>query len=140
MDNKTLTPAEIAIASFGGVRKLARALNRDPAAVSRWQKSALVPSAAQKPMLEAAWSRLFVPAGPAGDEHDIVVCHGNVIRWFTARVLNNAPENWLEASIANCSVTVVQVRADGSTKLIAFADSGHLPWGMTTYPGVTVEQ
>jgi serine/threonine-protein phosphatase PGAM5 len=73
-------------------------------------------------------------------EHDVVVCHGNVIRWFTAKVLKNDPENWLEASIANCSITVVQVRADGSTKLISFADSGHIPWSMTTYPGVTVEQ
>lgn len=89
--------------------------------------------------LEAAWARLFVPAGKNGDEHDIVVCHGNVIRWFMARVVGNAARNWLEASIANCSVTVVQIRADGSTKLISFADSGHLPWGMTTYPGVVVE-
>ena len=90
--------------------------------------------------LEAAWTRLFVPAGADGDEHDLVVCHGNVIRWFTARVLKNEVQNWLEASVANCSVTVVQVRADGSTKLISFADSGHIPWGMTTYPGVTAEQ
>lgn len=90
--------------------------------------------------LNAAWKRLFVPATAAGDEHDIVVCHGNVIRWFTARVLENEAENWLEASIANCSLTVVQVRSDGSTKLISYADSGHIPWQMTTYPGVEAEQ
>jgi serine/threonine-protein phosphatase PGAM5 len=97
-------------------------------------------AAACEAALEAAWARIFRPAGPAGDEHDMVICHGNVIRWCTARVLGNAPENWLQASIANCSLTVVRVRADGSAKLISFADSGHLPWGMTTYPGVAVEQ
>jgi serine/threonine-protein phosphatase PGAM5 len=90
--------------------------------------------------LEKAWKRLLVPAQAGSDEHDIVVCHGNVIRWFMARVVGNRAENWLTASIANCSVTVVQVRADGSTKLISFADSGHIPWRMTTYPGVVVEQ
>ena len=90
--------------------------------------------------LEAAWARIFRPATADHDEHDVIVCHGNVIRWFTARVLENDPLNWLEASIANCSLTVVQVRADGSTKLISFADSGHIPWEMTTYPGVVVEQ
>ncbi len=90
--------------------------------------------------LEAAWARIFRPATADADEHDVIVCHGNVIRWFTARVLANDPLNWLEASIANCSLTVVQVRADGSTKLISFADSGHIPWEMTTYPGVVVEQ
>jgi serine/threonine-protein phosphatase PGAM5 len=90
--------------------------------------------------LEAAWARLFVPATGDHNEHDLVVCHGNVIRWFMARIVGNDPVNWLEASIANCSITVVQVRADGTTKLISFADSGHIPWGMTTYPGVEAEQ
>jgi serine/threonine-protein phosphatase PGAM5 len=97
-------------------------------------------AAACEAALEQAWARLFVPAGPGGDEHDIVVCHGNVIRWFTARATGNDVINWLNASIANCSVTLIQVRADGSTKLISFADSGHLPWGMTTYPGVEAAQ
>ena len=50
------------------------------------------------------------------------------------------PHAWLGMSIANCSLTVVQVRADGSTKLIAFADSGHIPYEMTTYPGTMAPQ
>ena len=90
--------------------------------------------------LEDAWLRIFRPAEGTADENDIVVCHGNVIRWFMARAVGNASVNWLQASIANCSLTVIQVRADGSVKLISFADSGHIPWGMTTYPGVEVEQ
>ena len=89
--------------------------------------------------LEAAWDRIFRPAA-GGDEHDIVVCHGNVIRWFVTRALEVDPQAWLQMSIANCSVTVIQVRRDGRLKLISFADSGHIPWSMTTYPGVTVEQ
>jgi serine/threonine-protein phosphatase PGAM5 len=89
--------------------------------------------------LEAAWQRIFVPASGA-NEYDIVVCHGNVIRWFATRVLEVDPLAWLGMSIANCSLTVVQVRADGSRKLVAFADSGHIPYSMTTYPGVDAEQ
>jgi hypothetical protein len=42
-------------------------------------------------------------------------------------------------SIANCSVTIIQVKADGALKLISFADSGHIPWERTTYPGVTIK-
>ncbi len=90
--------------------------------------------------LTAAWGRLFRPASGDRDEHDIVVCHGNVVRWFVTRALDVAPEAWLGMSIANCSLTVIQVRADGSCKLVSFADSGHVPWSMTTYPGVEVEQ
>lgn len=89
--------------------------------------------------LAAAWERIFVPATTA-NEYDVVICHGNVIRWFVTRVLDVVPEAWLGMSIANCSLTVVQVRADGSTKLIAFADSGHIPYSMTTYPGTEAPQ
>jgi len=89
--------------------------------------------------LEAAWERIFVPA-VGNPEFDIVVCHGNVIRWFVTKVLGVEQEAWLQMSIANCSLTFVQVRADGSKKLIAFADSGHLPYTMTTYPGVEAPQ
>ena len=89
--------------------------------------------------LEAAWQRIFVPASDA-NEYDIVVCHGNVIRWFATRVLEVDPLAWLGMSIADCSLTVVQVRMDGSKKLIAFADSGHIPYSMTTYPGVEAAQ
>ena len=89
--------------------------------------------------LEAAAARLLVPATGDRDEHDIVVCHGNVIRWLVCRVLDVDPAAWLGMSIANCSVTIVQVRADGSCKLVSFADSGHIPWERTTYPGVTIK-
>lgn len=89
--------------------------------------------------LEAAWQRIFVPAEGA-NEYDIVVCHGNVIRWVVTRVLDVDPEAWLGMSIANCSMTVVQIRADGSKKLVSFADSGHLPYSMTTYPGTEAPQ
>ncbi|MGD9548875.1 MAG: histidine phosphatase family protein [Candidatus Krumholzibacteriia bacterium] len=90
--------------------------------------------------IEAGWARIFRPAAGPGDEHDIVVCHGNVIRWFVTRALEVDPHAWLGMSIANCSVTVIQVRADGALKLVSFADSGHVPWSMTTYPGVEAEQ
>ena len=97
-------------------------------------------AAACEAELDKAWARIFRPADAGQDEHDIVVCHGNVIRWFVTRVLAVDAQAWLQMSIANCSLTVVQVRADGSCKLISFADSGHLPWSMTTYPGVTADQ
>ena len=67
MNNTHLTPVEIAISEFGGVRALARALNRDPAAVSRWKKSGTVPTTVQKTLLETAWER-----GIKMTAHDLV--------------------------------------------------------------------
>lgn len=67
MNNTQITPVEIAITEFGGVRALARALNRDPAAVSRWKKSGTVPTNVQKTLLETAWER-----GIKMTAHDLV--------------------------------------------------------------------
>lgn len=82
---------------------------------------------------DAAFAAYFVPAH-GGEAHDIVVCHGNVIRYFVCKVLNVDTLAWLQMSIANCSVTVVEIRPDGSLKLFGFADAGHLPANMQTYP------
>jgi len=88
--------------------------------------------------LNAAWDRLFTPAVGV-DAHDIVLCHGNVIRWFVTRALAVDTEAWLGMSIANCSLTVIQVKPDGSCKLVSYGDMGHIPPHMQTYPGTSVE-
>lgn len=55
MENQpTLTPVEICITAFGGVRKLAKAMGIDPAAVSRWKKRGTVPAYIQRKLLTAA--------------------------------------------------------------------------------------
>lgn len=52
MENQpTLTPVDICIKEFGGVRKLAKAMGIDPAAVSRWKKRGTVPAYIQKKLL-----------------------------------------------------------------------------------------
>ena len=52
------TPGQLVIAEFGGVRPLARAIGRDPASISRWQKGDVnIPSSMQRKVLETAWDR-----------------------------------------------------------------------------------
>ncbi len=90
-------------------------------------------AAACEEQLEEAWQRIFIPAGGDHDEHDIVVCHGNVIRWFVMRALAVDPAAWLGLSVANGSLTTIQVRADGSFKILGVGDSGHIPYRMNTF-------
>jgi hypothetical protein len=52
-----LTPAEIVITTFGGVRATARELGCDPSAVSRWKRTGHIPNLYQRRILELAWSR-----------------------------------------------------------------------------------
>ncbi len=82
--------------------------------------------AAEK-QLNEAYARFFGPATAGHDEQAILVCHGNVIRWLTCRALGVDTRAWLAMSVAHCSLTVIQIRADGSTKILAVGDIGHVP-------------
>lgn len=59
-------------------------------------------------------------------EYDIVVCHGNVIRYFALRALQLPPEAWLRLCTYNCSLTHIKVRPSGTVSLISLGDTGHL--------------
>jgi serine/threonine-protein phosphatase PGAM5 len=86
--------------------------------------------------LERAFARYFRPAADR-EAHDILVCHGNVIRYFVCRALGVEPRAWLGMTIANCSLTIIRVQPDGAMKMVSFSDVGHLPCDLQTYPGQT---
>jgi len=85
--------------------------------------------------IEKAYKEIFVPSPDSKDRNDIIVCHGNVIRYFVTKVLNVDPMSWLQMSITNCSLTIIRVLPDGSMKLDAFSDYGHIPENMRTFTG-----
>jgi serine/threonine-protein phosphatase PGAM5 len=85
--------------------------------------------------LEKAFKEFFTPSPDKNDKNDIIVCHGNVIRYFVTKVLNVDPMAWLQMSIANCSLTIIRIKADGSMKLVSFSDVGHIPPNMQTETG-----
>jgi serine/threonine-protein phosphatase PGAM5 len=85
--------------------------------------------------IERFFKEFFVPSPDAAARHDIVVCHGNVIRYLVAKVLRVDPMCWLQMSISNCSLTIVRILPDGTMKLDAFSDYGHIPENMRTYTG-----
>lgn len=87
--------------------------------------------AACREQLEAAFEKFFVPSS-AGPRHEVLVCHGNVIRYFVTRVLGVDSLSWLGMSIGNCSLTVVRVNSDGTMKLLLFGDVGHIPPNLQT--------
>ena len=63
----------------------------------------------------------------------VLVCHGNVIRYFVARALQLDPEIWLRMAVNNASYTVLDVHSDGHVSLRALGNDGHLSADMITY-------
>ena len=80
----------------------------------------------------AAFDRYFRPEG-ATDGHEIVVCHGNIIRYFVLRSLGAPTEFWINTDINNCGLSEILVKPDGQVMLLSHNDTGHLPAELKTF-------
>ena len=70
--------------------------------------------------------RFFKPA-IGSPQRDLLVCHGDVIRYLVTRALRVDTMAWLEMSVGNASITVIRVQPDGRMKVISVGDVGHIP-------------
>jgi broad specificity phosphatase PhoE len=61
------------------------------------------------------------------DRHEIIVAHGNIIRYFVARVLGAHPSIWLNMESRNCGITRMAIDHHGYASLISYNELGHLP-------------
>ncbi|MGA8278218.1 MAG: histidine phosphatase family protein [Rhodanobacteraceae bacterium] len=87
--------------------------------------------AACKAQLERLFAEYFKPASGA-ERTELFVCHGNVIRYLVTRALGVDTMAWLTMSIGHASITTIRVEADGSVRVIAVGDVGHIPPNMQT--------
>jgi serine/threonine-protein phosphatase PGAM5 len=76
--------------------------------------------------LDAAFANFFVPAVGV-PETDVLVCHGNVIRYFVMKALGVDATHWLQMTVGNASVTVIRVDPNGILQVLSVGDVGHLP-------------
>jgi broad specificity phosphatase PhoE len=90
--------------------------------------------ARQQEQAERAFEKYFRPTRGT-DKYEIVVCHGNILRYFVCRAMEVSPEAWVRMDICNCGVSEVTVKSDGSLVLVAHNDVGHLPFSLTTCLG-----
>ena len=84
-----------------------------------------------KAQLDRLFARYFTPAEEAA-RSEVFVCHGNVIRYLVTRALGVDSLAWLEMSIGHASMTRIRVEPDGSFRVVAVGDVGHLPPNLLT--------
>jgi serine/threonine-protein phosphatase PGAM5 len=87
--------------------------------------------AACKSQLDRLFARYFRPAS-GGEQAELFVCHGDVIRYLVTRALGVDPTAWLEMSVRNASITQIRVEADGRFKVITVGDDGFMPASLLT--------
>lgn len=81
--------------------------------------------------LDRLYAEHFTPAEGAA-RRELMVCHGNVIRYLITKALHVDSQAWLEMSVGHTSLTTIRIEADGSTRVIAAGDVGHLPTNLLT--------
>jgi len=86
---------------------------------------------------QKAFQKYFKPAGKSAkntaSRHEVIVCHGNIVRYFMCRALQVDVNAWLNTDVHNCGITEVIVKADGRLMLMSHNDTGHLPYDMRTF-------
>lgn len=85
--------------------------------------------AACKAQLDRVFERFFHPA-EGQPETDMLVCHGNVIRYLVTRALGVDTAAWLGMSIGHASITRIRVKANGDISVVSVGDVGHIPPNM----------
>jgi serine/threonine-protein phosphatase PGAM5 len=79
--------------------------------------------------LDQAFTTYFTP-GTGSDQNDVIVCHGNVIRYFVMKALGVDTKAWLGMSVAHASLTIIRVTPRGRFIVLTVGDVGHIPPNM----------
>jgi serine/threonine-protein phosphatase PGAM5 len=89
--------------------------------------------------LDSAAATFLVPA-KGTERNDVLVAHGNVIRYLVMKALNVDSRTWPVMSVAHASVTILRVRPDGSMTVLGVGDIGHVPPNLQSWGGPTDSQ
>lgn len=92
--------------------------------------------------IEAAFRKYFyrspTPDRPPAyedefDVYDVIVCHGNVIRYMFCRALQFPPSAWLRLATYNCGITWISIDNEGHISAREFGNVGYIPPPKVTY-------
>lgn len=75
----------------------------------------------------------YRPKDDEDDSYQLIICHGNVIRYFLCRALQIPLFAWLRFSSYNCGITWLVLDNEGSVVLREFGSVSHLPFESVTY-------
>ena len=81
---------------------------------------------------------LFQPVKTARSE--LIVCHGNIIRYLFCISLGVKPEAWIRLHTHHCGLTEIVVLPNGQLRGVRYNDLGHLPHGLRTMSGKATSQ
>jgi serine/threonine-protein phosphatase PGAM5 len=93
----------------------------------------LPPEILQRDLAQAqrAYARFF-RLNRRGERREVLVCHGNIIRYLLSRVMQAPPEIWGNLDVRQASVSEVELQTEWQ-RVNAMGDVGHLPPELWTF-------
>jgi serine/threonine-protein phosphatase PGAM5 len=79
---------------------------------------------------DQAWARLSKKSRI--DRLELVVCHGNLIRYLVCRALRVSVARWTRMNSNHCGVSRVLIRDTGAIRVVTYNETGHLPRELVT--------
>jgi serine/threonine-protein phosphatase PGAM5 len=79
---------------------------------------------------EAAYARFFRTSRT--DRLEIVVCHGNLIRYLVCKAIEVPVARWTRMNSNHCSLTRILVRDSGAVRVVSYNETAHLPPKLVT--------
>jgi len=64
---------------------------------------------------------------PEGNQHEIIVAHGNLLSHFVCHVLNAPIDSWLNTDLHYCGISRIVIDSQGRIRLRSHNEIGHLP-------------
>jgi len=82
---------------------------------------------------DEAFEKFFAPPETdAQSTHEVMVCHGNIMRYLTCKALDVNVDTWAKLDINHCGITIITVDDQARRRLITHNATGHLPTNMLT--------
>jgi serine/threonine-protein phosphatase PGAM5 len=79
---------------------------------------------------DQAWVRLSKKSRT--DRLELVVCHGNLIRYLVCRAMRVPVGRWTRLNSHHCGVTRILIRDTGAIRVVAYNETAHLPRELVT--------
>lgn len=83
-----------------------------------------------KKRADAAFERYFVPVEGDAYQIDVLVAHGNIIRYFACCALGVNHDTWAKFDIGHASISSVTIGANGAMSLVSWNEMHHIPGDM----------
>jgi serine/threonine-protein phosphatase PGAM5 len=133
---RAVQTAQIIAKEYRGLPLLRARLLREcvPSLSPALRKRHPVPSEVMKrgkDQADRAYRRYFRRAA-GRDRWELLVCHGNLIRYLVCRALALGSYAWCSLGSAHCGITVIRILTSGEIVLESYNDTGHLPARLRT--------